>query len=708
MVRRGSFIGGQDNLSVPDAPTIGAATAGNAEVSVAFTAPSDVGDDPITLYGASATDGTNVIGATNSASPVTITGLTNGTSYTARVWAINDYGNGPLSDATSSFTPAIPSLGLMAGGDSGSGDVDLIEQIDIATTANVTDFGDLLAAKEQATGAGSDTRGVIAGGYTSQNVIQYITYASAGNATDFGDLSASRYNSSSASNNVRMIVAAGYEGSEVNTMEYINIQTTGNAIDFGDLGNSYYNGNRGQINSTTRALFAHGLNGSTQYNNVEYVTIVTSASSTDFGDSSGTCISMGSASSTTRGLIGGGRYSSSDVNTIEYFTIASTGNATDFGDLTVARRELGGVSSATRAVFVGGVDKNEMDYVTIASTGNATDFGDLSGNRAYPACMSSLHGGVLNEDYFAPAAMGMFAGGVQPAGGLGTYGTTIEYIDIASTGNTAMFGDLSVARSYVGSTASSTRAVHAGGYTGVHQDVIDFVLFSTKGIATDFGNLLSGISSPSGSGSNTRGIFAGSTPRSNVIQYITIASAGNATDFGDMTVSVQDRMSASSTTRSVMAGGYEASDDVNVIDYITIASTGNATDFGDLSVGTTQTNGAVSSNTRAVFGLGRPYDASSGTSSTVNTLEYVTIASTGNSTDFGDLTVARYYGSGASSKVRGVFAGGSTYPSGGSPYLTTTMDYITIASTGNAQDFGDIISESYAYGGSSNSHGGIS
>ena len=113
MVRRGSFIGGQDNLSVPDAPTIGA-TSGvvNGEVSVAFTAPSDVGDDPITGYGASATDGTNVIGGTGSSSPVTISGLTNGTSYTAQVWAINDYGNGPLSAATSSFTPVAGTVGL--------------------------------------------------------------------------------------------------------------------------------------------------------------------------------------------------------------------------------------------------------------------------------------------------------------------------------------------------------------------------------------------------------------------------------------------------------------------------------------------------------------------------------------------------------------------------------------------------------------------
>ncbi len=79
MPNRGKFIG-NDNLYVPDAPTIGDATAGNTQVSVAFTAPSDVGNDDITAYGVSATDGTNVIGATGSSSPVTVTGLTNGTS----------------------------------------------------------------------------------------------------------------------------------------------------------------------------------------------------------------------------------------------------------------------------------------------------------------------------------------------------------------------------------------------------------------------------------------------------------------------------------------------------------------------------------------------------------------------------------------------------------------------------------------------------
>ena len=53
MPNRGKFIG-NDNLYVPDAPTIGDATAGDAQVSVTFTAPSDVGNDAITAYGASA------------------------------------------------------------------------------------------------------------------------------------------------------------------------------------------------------------------------------------------------------------------------------------------------------------------------------------------------------------------------------------------------------------------------------------------------------------------------------------------------------------------------------------------------------------------------------------------------------------------------------------------------------------------------------
>jgi hypothetical protein len=129
-----------------------------------------------------------------------------------------------------------------------------------------------------------------------------------------------------------------------------------------------------------------------------------------------------------------------------------------------------------------------------------------------------------------------------------------------------------------------------------------------------------------------------------------------------------------SAIRGVFAGGNSSSND-NVMDYITIASTGNATDFGNLSDGRGYLAG-LSSETRGVFGGG----------SSSNVIDYITMASTGNATDFGNLTVARAFPGGVSSDVRGVFAGGAT----GANIKLNTMDYITIASTGNATDFGDL------------------
>jgi len=120
----------------------------------------------------------------------------------------------------------------------------------------------------------------------------------------------------------------------------------------------------------------------------------------------------------------------------------------------------------------------------------------------------------------------------------------------------------------------------------------------------------------------------------------------------------------------------------NVIDYITIATTGNATDFGDLSVNRGYTAG-VSSSTRGCFGGGYTIGFS-------NVIDYITIATTGNALDFGDLTVSRSQMSGVSSSTRGVIGGGWTGSAN-----SNTMDYITIATTGNATDFGDLTQSRY-------------
>ena len=89
---------------------------------------------------------------------------------------------------------------------------------------------------------------------------------------------------------------------------------------------------------------------------------------------------------------------------------------------------------------------------------------------------------------------------------------------------------------------------------------------------------------------------------------------------------------------------------VNVIEYITIASTGNATDFGDLTA-TRQDTSSLSNSTRNVTGGGEE-------SSGVNKIEFVTIATTGNATDFGDLLAARHRAAGCSNATRGLFMGG--------------------------------------------------
>jgi len=181
-----------------------------------------------------------------------------------------------------------------------------------------------------------------------------------------------------------------------------------------------------------------------------------------------------------------------------------------------------------------------------------------------------------------------------------------------------------------------------------------------------------------------RGIFsAGLTPvKTNIMDYVTISTTGNATDFGDLDADLFSCGSVSNSTRGVVGGGGDnANTGVNTMQYVAIATTGNATDFGDLNAGT-RVNGpaGVSNSTRGIFagaeGAVPAYTLS-------NVIDYITIDTTGNATDFGDLLSARYVMGGTCSTTRGVFAGGNNP-------ATNVIQYITIASTGNATDFGDL------------------
>ena len=116
------------------------------------------------------------------------------------------------------------------------------------------------------------------------------------------------------------------------------------------------------------------------------------------------------------------------------------------------------------------------------------------------------------------------------------------------------------------------------------------------------------------------------------------------------------------------------------MDYFTIATLGNSVDFGDLT-NSKRLNAAFSSTTRGLISLG----SGNPSGPTYNDIDYVTIATTGNALDFGDLLAnSGACGGGVDNTTRGVFAGATT------PSLSNVMQYVTIGTTGNATDFGDL------------------
>jgi len=101
--------------------------------------------------------------------------------------------------------------GVFAGGYGAS---NVLDYIDITSTGNATDFGDLLAAQDwlSSTGVSNQTRLCWAGGNSPKsNVIQYVTVSTTGNATDFGDLTVARAGTNGVSNGSRGCIMGGQE-----------------------------------------------------------------------------------------------------------------------------------------------------------------------------------------------------------------------------------------------------------------------------------------------------------------------------------------------------------------------------------------------------------------------------------------------------------------------------------------------------------------
>ena len=287
---------------------------------------------------------------------------------------------------------------------------------------------------------------------------------------------------------------------------------------------------------------------------------------------------------------------------------------------------------------------------------------------------------------------GIFAGGYFING---NNTDVIEYITISSTGNTTDFGNIEGAARAKGACSNSTRMVIGGSNTAFHSGGMDYITTASTGNTTDFGDMSGDSYNPGACGNDTRGLWSciGIWPATNVIEYITTASVGNTTDFGDMTMARSGNCASNSTSRAVFSGGSASNTLRNIIDYVTIASTGNASDFGDMTLTRSQVH-ACESPTRVCFLGGFK---SSGGWGVVDNIDYITTASTGNATDFGDLNAPGGQGASCSNGTRGVMKLSRTTNFA----YTDAISYITIASTGNGTDFGNSLEATDNVAGSS-------
>jgi len=300
---------------------------------------------------------------------------------------------------------------------------------------------------------------------------------------------------------------------------------------------------------------------------------------------------------------------------------------------------------------------------------------------------------------------GLFAGGYLTAPNTpGACFNNVDAITVETLGNSMDFNNLTGSFMGGGQCADRTRALYAGGKgpTSSSSDNanISFCTIASRGDYADSGFDLSTSVSCRGTSNSTRGLFGSFiSPYADTIDYVTIQSLGTAQDFGNLTEVRGYGMAVSSPVRAVWAGGINNPTNLgtNVIDYVTLSTTGNAQDFGDLT-NSAYESGCANSSTRGVIAGGTGFNKN---------IDFFTIATTGNAQNFGNLdTLTKSGKGGVCSNTRGVFAGGFLSPTSPS---TNIMEYITIAATGNAVDFGDLqgFARRISQSGVSNGHGGL-
>ena len=219
-------------------------------------------------------------------------------------------------------------------------------------------FGDLFSVAYRMGGGGSSsTRGIFMGGRGApggyHNIIQYIQIQTTGNALDFGDLLIGGRGQGCTINSPTRVFCTG-NGPYTGDIQYVNISSKGNAINFGN--NTWAGGYQCGCSNSVRGVICGGYQfpGSFLSNQKSYIIMASDGEAVEFGElTQGAGDGLGyaySGATQTRGCVLGGMDSSSSPypnrKTVDAFNFDSKGEVTVIGDLSEAKRDGGCTSDS--------------------------------------------------------------------------------------------------------------------------------------------------------------------------------------------------------------------------------------------------------------------------------------------------------------------------------------------------------------------------
>jgi hypothetical protein len=236
-----------------------------------------------------------------------------------------------------------------------------------------------------------------------------------------------------------------------------------------------------------------------------------------------------------RGCIFAGGWSPM-VDTIQYITVATPGNAQSFGTISSGTRTIaGGCSDYTYGVILAGnqggsggtqTDLKVMDRFTVQTLGNTTDHGDLVND----------HNASMSATSPAGSSRGVVTGGFSS--------TTMEYFDISTPGNAAVFGNTTGdAMGHCAGMSDDTYAVFGPDDDG-NDNALEYITVDTLGNAQSFGTISQARYYCAGTDNLTYGFLVGGEKSGvnsfiHVTEVVTIATPGNASNFNTLSIGRQ-------------------------------------------------------------------------------------------------------------------------------------------------------------------------